>query len=279
MSRPNLREIESRTTPFAVELRTQAGSRRIGGYGAVFGKRSQDLGGFREVVEPRAFSKTQGDGWPGVVARFEHKPEMLLGTVAAGTLQLRTDAAGLDYEVDLPDTSAGNDVLALTTRNDIRHSSFAFQVYDQDYVYENGETVRHLTSVRLIDVAPVGVPAYPDASVALRSLAIQMDAPEQDIFDMARRDELRKLFTRSDNRGPQSLTTTKTGRQALIELMALHPSAQRPSRTPAQMRSQLTRMRLPKPRKTVAERRAELTKLARPMYQSAAEVGIPVYDR
>ena len=205
------REIETRGTPLAVELRRSASSRAIGGLAAVFGKRSQNLGGFVEVVEKSAFSQSQGHGFPGVVCRFEH--ETLLGTTASGTLQLRTNEHGLDYTVDVP--LSRQDVLELVERGDIRNSSFSFQVYDQEWRHDAGFPVRHLVSVRLIDTAPVTIPAYEDATVALRSLGIQFDAPAEEIFDMARDHELSKLFVRTDNRGCKP----KTPHQALVELM------------------------------------------------------------
>lgn len=175
------REIEKRYAASAVELRAStAGHRRVGGYASVFRTPSQDLGGFVKVVEPRAFNKAQADRWPGVLCRYEH--QSLLGTTAAGTLALAIDNRGLDYEVDLPDATAGNDVLALTQRTDLRSSSFSFQVYEQDWAYVDSTPVRHLTSVRLIDVAPVTTPAYRSATLALRSLAVQFGEDEQDVF-------------------------------------------------------------------------------------------------
>ena len=148
------REIEMRATPCAVELRS-AGSRRIGGYGAVYNRKSRPLGAFVEVIENRAFAKAEADHWAGVVSRLEHKPELLLGSVAGGSLDLRTDAKGLDYSVELPNTSAGNDTLALVTRGDIHNSSVAFQCYDDEFSYDGGDfPVRHLISVRVLDVSP-----------------------------------------------------------------------------------------------------------------------------
>lgn len=119
------REIETRGNPGAVELRGGRSSRSVGGLASPFGKLSHDLGGFRELVEPSAFNRTRGNNWPGVSAKYEHRD--LLGTTAAGTLALEViPTQGLDYVVDLPTTSAGNDLLALTTRSDLRNSSFAF---------------------------------------------------------------------------------------------------------------------------------------------------------
>jgi uncharacterized protein len=89
------------------------------------------------------------------------------------------DRTGLDYEVDPPDCS--NDGYECVQRRDITNSSFAFQVYDQEWQYGDGYPVRHLTSGRLIDVAPVTILAYPDARVGLRSLAVQFDADPSEV--------------------------------------------------------------------------------------------------
>lgn len=241
------REIETRGTPLAVELRRSASSRAIGGYGALFGRASRDMGGFVEVIEKSAFNRSQNDGYPGVLCRFEH--EALLGTTAAGTLQLCTDATGLDYTCDVAPTTDGDNALALIGRGDIRSSSFAFQTMEQAWSHEANLPVRHLVSVRLVDCSPVAIPAYEDATVALRSLGIQFDAPPEEIFDMARDKQLSKLFCRTDNRGPQhngaqslkklmAQTTDerrrRSWRQAQVELMGmvLDPATNRPYHEP-----------------------------------------------
>ncbi len=261
------REVEKRDTSSTVEIRSSNGGMQIGGYAAVYGKRSQPLGSFTEIVEPSAFSKTRGDGWNACVCRFEHDSRMLLGTVSAGTLQLSTDNVGLDYSVDLPQSRA--DVYELVQRGDIRSSSFSFQAYEQDWTYKDGTAFRHLVSVRLIDVSPVSNPAYPDATVALRSLALQFDAEPEDVFGLAREGELRRLFTATGIDGNHRPLTPRSPKQALLELMRVHPCAPPPTLgfSPAKARAELTRMRMPRPSKTMAQRRKELTDAAKPVWQ------------
>ena len=41
-----------------------------------------------------------------MVCRYNHDANMVLGTTAGGTLQLRTDSVGLDYEVVPPQARA-----------------------------------------------------------------------------------------------------------------------------------------------------------------------------
>lgn len=196
-----------------------AAKRTVGGYASVFEKRSAPLGGFVEIVERSAFNKSKADGWPGVVCRFNHNDMALCGTTHASTLRLSQDNVGLDYSVDLPECR--NDVYEYVQRGDITNSSFAFQVFDQDWTHDEGYPVRHLTSVRLIDVAPVTTPAYPDATVGLRSLADQIGAAIEDVLRLSEQNELRQLFVRTDNRGPAKPTKTVSGREAMLELMKM----------------------------------------------------------
>ena len=193
----NFRGFETRGS--RVEVRSSE-TRTIGGYAAVFGKRSVNLGGFHEVLDPRTFNKSRADGFPGVICRFNHSDDLLLGTTRAGTCRLNVDGNGLAYEVDVP--QCRQDVYEMTERGDIAHSSFAFQAYEDEWSKDDsGYPVRMLLSARLIDVAPVTNPAYPDATVGLRSLARHMDVPIEDVMERAQRDELRSFFIRSDNRG------------------------------------------------------------------------------
>jgi HK97 family phage prohead protease len=106
------------------------------------------------------------------MARAHHDTTQLLGTTAAGTLRLSTDSRGLWYEVDIPNTTAGRDVLALVERGDMSKSSFAFftpKDGDNWSHTESGVVLRELVSVELVDVAPVAVPAYEATSVSARA--------------------------------------------------------------------------------------------------------------
>lgn len=278
-----------------VEARNHFTGRTIGGLAAVYGKRSTPLGGYTEIVEPSCFHKSESDHWPGAVCRFEH--DMLLGTTAAGTLKLANLTEGLDYTVDLPDTTAGNDTLALVRRGDVRNSSFAFQVYDQDWTHDEGLPVRHLLSARLIDVAPVSIPAYPDASVGLRSLAEWADAEMDDVVALSNQNALCKLFTRTDRRlpgisevsarlakypkAPTDPATpavaqegrTMTGQQAQLEVLRMTP---KPS-VPVSGREALLQTlahRYPKPPVTPMEARARIEMLRLLPFQAAELVGL-----
>lgn len=191
-------DAERRFTSVPVEIRAGSDEKlTIGGYALKFDTPSQNLGGFRERIDSRAANKSRGDGWPGVVARYNHDDNMLLGTTGAGTLRLNVDNVGLTYEADLPASRA--DVHELVQRGDVRQSSFAFIPFEDDWTTDDtGFPMRTLLSFRLLDVAPVNTPAYVDTSVGLRSLAEKFDAEYDEVRKMAAENELTRFFKRTD---------------------------------------------------------------------------------
>jgi len=214
-------DAERRFTSVPVEIRAgKSESRTIGGYAAKFDKLSQNLGGFVEQIDPRFFNKSRGDGWPDVMARYNHTD--LIGTSQAGTLRLSTDEVGLTYEVDVP--QARGDVYELVQRGDVRQSSFAFIAFEDDWsTSDQGFPLRSLISGRLIDVASVNTPAYEDTSVGLRSLAAKFDAPIEEVRTLAGQNELIKFFKRSDSIDPR--VKRRSSQAALAAIALLDPDA------------------------------------------------------
>jgi HK97 family phage prohead protease len=211
---------ERRFTSVPVEIRAE-NKRTIGGYSAKFNRMSQNLGGFVEQINPSFFNKSRGDGWPGVIARYNHDDNMLLGTSGAGTLRLELDEVGLRYDVDLPASRA--DVLELVQRGDVRQSSFAFMVFEDDWsTTDQGFPLRTLISGRLMDVAPVNTPAYEDTSVGLRSLAKKFGAPLEEVRKLAGANELIKFFKRTDDTG-KVIEPRRSAKVAAAKILELDP--------------------------------------------------------
>jgi HK97 family phage prohead protease len=191
-------EIERRFTVVSVEARSPEGRPpRIGGYAAKFNIYSRNLGGFVEQVTPSFFNKSRGDGWPDVVARFNHDDSQLLGTTAGRTLDLAVDNVGLLYDVEPPPSM--RHVIELVERGDVQKSSFAFRTLEDDWTTtEDGGPLRSLVTGQLVDVAPVVIPAYVDTTAGLRSLAHRFDADLEEVRSLAEAGELRKFFARTD---------------------------------------------------------------------------------
>lgn len=144
----------------------------ISGHGSVFNTRSENLGGFREVIMPGAFDDVLNDD---VRALFNHDPNFVLGRTISGTLTLEVDERGLKYEILSPNTQTIRDLLLEPLkRGDISQSSFAFRVardgeeWDED---DEGVVVRTIHKFKqLFDVSPVTYPAYPEAGAATRAM-------------------------------------------------------------------------------------------------------------
>lgn len=152
------------------EVRDEGDGPIIAGYGAVFDTPSLDLGGWREVIRPGAFKRTL-KGTPDVLSFFNHNPNNVLGRTTSGTLTVSEDFRGLAYQVKPPDATWANDLLVSMRRGDVRGSSFMFDVVKAEWIKaEDGVDERHVSEVRLYELGPVTMPAYPAADAGVRSL-------------------------------------------------------------------------------------------------------------
>lgn len=150
------------------ELRAES-SNKLVGYAAVFNKRSLDLGGFVEVIQPGAFKSSMGQD---VRALIDHKG-IAIARTSNSTLIISEDETGLRVEIDLPDTTAGRDIGESVRRGDVDQMSFGFRVREGGQIFtegEDGEIIRTLTDINLLEASIVTFPAYPDTSVASRSV-------------------------------------------------------------------------------------------------------------
>jgi len=159
-------ERETRTFNMPVEIRAEGDSRIVSGYAVKFNQLSQNLGWFREKIDPQAFADANMDD---VVALFNHDYNFILARTISGTLKLEVDETGLRYEFEAPNTSAGNDLVEMLKRGDVQHSSFGFTIesdkWEDDEEYGEIRTV--LKVKRLYDVSPVVMPAYKQTDVSL----------------------------------------------------------------------------------------------------------------
>jgi HK97 family phage prohead protease len=163
---------EQRTIDVDVESLDTRG-RTVHGYAAVYGVLSEDLGGYRERIAPGAFAGVLD---ADVRALLNHDANEVLGRTKSGTLRLFDEQRGLRFELDLPDSPLGQNVREAVRRGDIDGASFRFVVGDED----NEGEVRTIKSVQeLLDVTLAVYPAYPAASVELRTRPARRDTMEE----------------------------------------------------------------------------------------------------
>ena len=151
--RPTAGTVEERQAPaVAVD------GRRLRGV-IPYGVESRDLGGWREVIEPGALRGARLDG---LVATVDHVG-LPLGRFPT-TLELEDRADGAHWSVEPPESRA--DVREAVERGDLRAGSWRMVVGREEW---RGD-VRHVHEIEeLRDVAVATNPAYPAASVELRS--------------------------------------------------------------------------------------------------------------
>jgi uncharacterized protein len=142
------------------------------GHAAVFNSLSVDLGGFVEKIASGAFASSLRS--EDVRALAHHDQTLLLGRTGNGTLRLREDSRGLAFELSLPATAIGLDVLCLVGLGTLFNMSFGFVVPKDGDTWApggggiNGKLpVRTLHEVRLFEVSQVAWPAYLATSVVV----------------------------------------------------------------------------------------------------------------
>ena len=154
-----------------VELRiTDDEQPKITGYAAKYNSWT-DMGWFRERIKPGAFDDALKES--DVRCLKNHDPNLILGRTTNNTLRLNSNSVGLQFDNDMPDTTTGNDTREEIRRGDISGCSFAFTVAEDVWTYFDDDKLDERTIVKigqLFDVGPVTYPAYPDTSVAARSL-------------------------------------------------------------------------------------------------------------
>lgn len=146
-----------------------AAGRKLTGYIARFDTEAR-IGSFTETIKPGAFRASMDSG-RDILALADHDPQAVLGRTRSGTLRLAEDAHGLRFELQMPDTQAGRDLVALAERGDLGGCSFGFTVPKGGDAW-SGEH-RELRSVELHEVSIVqSWPAYAGTEIALRKRPI-----------------------------------------------------------------------------------------------------------
>lgn len=148
---------------------TSNDNRHIEGYAIVFNSLSNDLGGFREIIEQGAITDELIKN-SDILCLMNH--DIKRGVLARsyqgrGSLKLEIDEHGLHYSFDAPNTDLGDEVLEGIRRGDISKCSFAFVCGEDNWTKdENGEYIRHVKKIKnLYDVSLVYHPAYDETEV------------------------------------------------------------------------------------------------------------------
>jgi uncharacterized protein len=137
-----------------------------------YNSRSEDLGGFTEVIAPGAFTESLKTN--EVFAYWSHDSSQVLARQSNGTLRLQDTATALKFQADLdPATTWGANAIAALKRSDVNSNSFGFSVDGPDgdewRAQGDGTILRTIHKASLYEVSPVSVPAYGANSASLRN--------------------------------------------------------------------------------------------------------------
>ncbi|MBG8552349.1 HK97 family phage prohead protease [Hymenobacter guriensis] len=190
------------------------------GKAIVCGSRSKNMGGFVEVIDPKALDSAD---MSDVVGLFNHNRDILLGRSTSGSLTLTRDAdGGLSYRIAYdPNDPDHTRLLAKFERGDVVGSSFAFTTARNGEEWQEEETegggilyVRTVTAIKKIyDVSPVTDPAYADSTAAKRSL---------EHFKQEHPDARMKGMKMPKKKGKRDETAAELAERAFLEAMIPH---------------------------------------------------------
>lgn len=144
--------METKFLKIEVKADSTAGSRKISGYGSIFGNR--DLGG--DVVQPGAFAASIASGRVPKML-WQHDADDVIGVWTS----IVEDGVGLKLEGELADTNKGNDVYKLLKMGALDGLSIGYFVTDEAW---DGST-RLIKGAELWEVSVVTFPMNESAKI------------------------------------------------------------------------------------------------------------------
>lgn len=174
-------------------------SREIFGRAIPFDAPSLPIDGdFIEYIAPDAFDDSLADGWEIMLLNAHNWGEPLARR-SAGRLTLEKRDDGIYFAARPPETTRTQDLLKDIEAGNVAGCSFGFFVREDVWTTDDsGRQIRRILKGDLYEISTVVNPAYPDTSVAKRSLdASQASAREAAISLNLREAELRLLQAKS----------------------------------------------------------------------------------
>lgn len=187
---------------------------------------SVDMDGITERITPTAFNKTLADK-AEVKCLAGHDITKILGSSGAGTLRMKSKEDGLHFEVDLPNTTDGNDAYELIRRGDCRTLSFGFIPVKEREAEIDGKHCIELVEVRLLEISVcVAFPAYPEGNTSVRSFLKKCGTDFEEVDEILKHedfseddkktlravvDNFEALLRSAETNQPQDSTDNATG--------------------------------------------------------------------
>lgn len=181
-----IKDIEKRGGTLGVEIRAESDKRTLVGYAVVWDSDTTIGDYFVERIAKGAFTRALGGD---VLALVNHDWGRVIGRTKSKTLRLQEDDRGLKVEIDVPNTTDGNDLWELVERGDVSGMSFAFRATKQEWDDTGELPSRTILEAELYEVTATPIPAYEDTTLAKRSLEAMRAEAEAAKSDEQRRAE------------------------------------------------------------------------------------------
>ena len=151
------------------DIRGTGDERVVRGIGVPFGKFSQDLGGFKEVIREGAATDSLKRGDIAMLWQHDQTQPISRQSATRNALVLEERKSGVHFEQN----AAAFTEFQLDKINDgvVRQMSFGFRVLkDEDEVWTPGKVAtREVLKMDLREISPVTFPAFTSTKIALRS--------------------------------------------------------------------------------------------------------------
>lgn len=156
------------------------------GYALVWNTLSQDRGGYKVRLKPKSAKIA-----PSALALYHHDYKAIIGNTENDSLRFAIDDTGVKVEIDLPDTTVGNDVAELVGEKYINGMSFGMLLTPEpkfDVIEEDGITILEFSEFTLDEVTVTGIPAFDDTTIEIKPEAEPADDAPAFSRDAYRRD-------------------------------------------------------------------------------------------
>lgn len=182
-------------TTNSVEIREdENGMKTLAGYAVKWEMKSVTMGWrrFKEQFKRGAFTESLTND--DQLALWSHDTSKVLGRTKNGTLRLFEDEIGLRFELDLLDTTLGEDAYKTIKRGDVDGVSFGFQMLKQEWDEADPDNVvRSILTAKLVEISPVAFPAYPDSQVSARF----SDPYEQHVLEKRNEQRRKRIYLKT----------------------------------------------------------------------------------
>lgn len=181
-----MKDIELRVSSFTVD-KADDNTMTVSGYVNKTEQLSHVLGNarkFREKVSKGTFAKAITSA-SNISLLYEHDHTKILSDIKSGSLSLIEDNEGLFMSAKIVPTSWGKDCYELLKGGLIAGASFGFRVLKDQWEKVNGEYIRTLLDIELIECTITGNPAYPQSLISARGLNVVEDIEIPDVEEVS----------------------------------------------------------------------------------------------